>query len=109
MNARASLIGVAGQLARRVADQLKLRQDIFVAELRLEPLLAGIEAARAARKFTPIPRFPAVERDFSLVLADGMTFAQVAEAIRALAIPELRTSKPPTCSAAAKFRPENSR
>ena len=84
-------LGVAGQLARRIADQLKLRQDVFVAELRLEPLLAGIEAARAAAQFKPLPRFPAVERDFSLVLADGVTFAQVAETIRALAIPELQS------------------
>lgn len=83
-------LGVAGQLARRIADQLKLRQEIFVAELRLELLLAGIERASAALKFAPIPRFPAVERDFSLVLADGVTFAQVADAIRALGIPELR-------------------
>ena len=34
-------LGIAGQLARRIADQLKLRQDIFIAELRLEPLLDG--------------------------------------------------------------------
>jgi phenylalanyl-tRNA synthetase beta chain len=84
-------VGVAGQLARRVADQLKLRQEIFVAELRLEALLAGIESARVARKCEPIPRFPAVERDFSLVLSDGVAFAQVQETIRALGIPELRS------------------
>ncbi len=83
--------GTAGQVARRIADQLKLRQDIFVAELKLEPLLAGIEATQATQKFTPIPRFPAVERDFSLVLADGVKFAQVGDAIRALEIPELRS------------------
>jgi phenylalanyl-tRNA synthetase beta chain len=83
--------GIAGQLARRIADQLKLRQDIFVAELKLEPLLAGVEVAQATQKFAPIPRFPAVERDFSLVLAVGVTFAQVADAIRALEIPELRS------------------
>jgi phenylalanyl-tRNA synthetase beta chain len=82
-------IGLAGQLARRVADQLKLRQDVYVAEVLLEPLLVGIEAARAASRFAPIPRFPAVERDFSLVLDDKVTFAQVAETIRTLAIPEL--------------------
>jgi phenylalanyl-tRNA synthetase beta chain len=82
--------GLVGQLARRMADQLKLRQEIFVAELELEPLLAGIELAAEERKFTPIPRFGAVERDFSLVLADGVTFAQVIKAIHALAIPELR-------------------
>ncbi|HEY6467908.1 MAG TPA: phenylalanine--tRNA ligase subunit beta [Candidatus Acidoferrales bacterium] len=81
--------GVAGQLAKRVADQLKLRQDVFVAELKLEPLLHAIEAAHATLKYNPIPRFPAVERDFSLVLSDGVSFARVAQAIRSLTIPEV--------------------
>jgi phenylalanyl-tRNA synthetase beta chain len=83
-------LGVAGQLARRIAEPLKLRQEIFISELRLEPMLIGIEAVLVALRFNPLPRFPAVERDFSLVLADGVTFAQVAETIRALGIPELR-------------------
>jgi phenylalanyl-tRNA synthetase beta chain len=61
-----------------------------VAELSLEPLLAGVERASAALKFAPIPRFPAVERDFSLVLPDDVRFEQVADAIHALGISELR-------------------
>jgi phenylalanyl-tRNA synthetase beta chain len=87
-------IGIAGHLARKTADQLKLRQEIFLAELQLEPLLKSIEAVGASRKFEPLPRFPAVERDFSLVVADGVTFAQVADTIRALGIPELRSVAP---------------
>lgn len=83
--------GAAGQLTRRLADQLKLRQDIFVAELALQPLLEAIEAAHASVKFAPIPRFPAVERDFALVLSEGTSFAQVEGAIRSLGIPELRS------------------
>ncbi|HXX71658.1 MAG TPA: phenylalanine--tRNA ligase subunit beta [Candidatus Acidoferrum sp.] len=83
-------LGVAGMLARKVADQLKLRQEIFLAELKLEPLLESIEAAEASRRFEPLPRFPAVERDFSLVLPDGVSFTEVADTIRALAIPEVR-------------------
>jgi phenylalanyl-tRNA synthetase beta chain len=84
-------LGIAGQLARRVAERWKLRQDVFVAELRLEPLLLGIEVTRAAARFAPLPRFPAVERDFSLVLADGIAFAQVDGTIRSLQIPELQS------------------
>jgi phenylalanyl-tRNA synthetase beta chain len=84
-------IGVAGQLARRVADSLKLRQDVFLAEISLEALLRGIETARAAVRFKALPRFPAVERDFSLVLSDGVAFAQVERALHALAIPELQS------------------
>jgi phenylalanyl-tRNA synthetase beta chain len=98
-------LGVAGQLARRVADRLKLRQEIFVAELRWQPLLEGIESARAARKFAPIPRFPAVERDFSLLLSDGVTFAQVADTIRALAISELRSIEPADLFRGGKMPP----
>ena len=81
--------GVAGQLARRVADQLKFRQNVFLAELRLEPFYAAILAAKDYRRYEPPPRFPAVERDFSLLLADGITFAQISESIRSLNIPEI--------------------
>jgi phenylalanyl-tRNA synthetase beta chain len=87
-------LGVAGQLSRRIAEQLKLRQDVYVAELELEPLLTAIESARAALRFIPWPRYPAVERDFSLVLADGVTFAQVEQTIRALGIAEIQSIHP---------------
>lgn len=83
-------IGVAGHIARKISERFKLRQDVFVAELLLDPLLEGYAAARAAVRFTPIPKFPAVERDFSLLLNDGTSFAQAAEAVRALGITEVR-------------------
>jgi len=83
-------LGVAGHLARKIADRFKLRQDVFVGELLLDPLLAGHGAARARVRYSPIPRFPAVERDFSLLLPEGATFAQITEAIRALGIAEVR-------------------
>jgi len=87
-------LGIAGQLVRRIAEQLKLRQDVYLAELKLDPMLLGIESARPALRFVPWPRYPAVERDFSLVLADGVTFAQVEQTIRALEIAELQTIEP---------------
>lgn len=81
--------GIAGQLARRIADRLKLRQEIFLAEVELDPLYSAMETAKAARRYEPLPRFPAVERDFSLLLADGITFVQISESIRSLNIPEI--------------------
>ena len=82
-------LGVAGQLARRVAEKFKLRQEVFLAEIELEPLYAAIRAAKEARRYEPLPRFPAVERDFSLLLADGIPFSEVAGAIRTLNIAEI--------------------
>jgi phenylalanyl-tRNA synthetase beta chain len=82
-------IGEAGHLVRRVAERLKLRQEVFLAELRLDPVYAAIRALKDSRRYEPLPRFPAVERDFSLLLADGTHFSDVSKAIRSLHIGEI--------------------
>jgi phenylalanyl-tRNA synthetase beta chain len=82
-------LGDAGQLARRIADRLKLRQDVFLAELRLEPVFGAIRDLKDSRRYEPLPRFPAVERDFSLLLADGTHFSDVNQTIRSLGIAEI--------------------
>jgi phenylalanyl-tRNA synthetase beta chain len=83
-----SSLGVAGQLARRLADKLKLRQDVFLAELQLDPVYAAMHAAKEARRYESLPRFPSVERDFSLLLPDGIKFSDVAKTIQTLGIAE---------------------
>jgi|HubBroStandDraft_6_1064221.scaffolds.fasta_scaffold11435_4 phenylalanyl-tRNA synthetase beta chain len=95
-------LGVAGQLARRVAEKFKLRQDIFLAEIQLDPLYAQIRAAKEARRYEPVPRFPAVERDFSLLLTDGTPFSGVVKTIRSLNISEITS-----IDAADLFRGKN--
>jgi phenylalanyl-tRNA synthetase beta chain len=95
-------IGAAGQLARRVAEELKFRQDVFLAELTLDPIYAAFRTAKDSRRYEPLPRFPAVERDFSLLLADGTHFADVSNAIRALHISEISSIE-----AADLFRGKN--
>jgi phenylalanyl-tRNA synthetase beta chain len=81
--------GIAGELSRRVAERFKLRQAVFLAEMKLAPFYAACETAHTTRRYQPISRFPAVERDFSLVLRDGTAFAAVCEAVASLAIPEI--------------------
>src|SRR5712664_1602392 len=97
-----SSLGVAGQLARRVAEKLKLRQDVFLAELELDPVYAAMHAAKEARRYEPLTRFPAVERDFSLLLADGTKFADVTKIIQSLGIAEITSVE-----AADLFRGKN--
>jgi len=82
-------LGFAGQLARRVAEKLKLRQEVFLAELELDPLYSAMRAEKEARRYEPLPRFPAVERDFSLFLADGTQFSEVAKTIQSLGFGEI--------------------
>jgi phenylalanyl-tRNA synthetase beta chain len=83
-------IGVAGQLSKRVAEKFKLRQDVFLAELDLDPFYACYFQLKNDRRYSPLPRYPAVERDFSLLFKDqGVTFRHVAGAIHHLHFPEV--------------------
>jgi len=95
-------LGVAGLLAKRVADKLKFRQDVFIAEIALGPLYCMYYGVKNSRRYEALPRFPAVERDFSLFLADGVPFIEVKKAIEALGIPEIASIE-----AADLFRGKN--
>jgi len=82
-------IGIVGQLGRRVAEKFKLRQETYLAELHLEPLYGAMEQSKKVPRYVPLPRFPVVERDFSLLLVDGTSFSDVDRAIRELNIGEI--------------------
>jgi phenylalanyl-tRNA synthetase beta chain len=95
-------IGAAGQLAKPVADKLKFRQDVFLAEIALGPLYCMYYGVKNNRRYEPLPRFPGVERDFSLFLADGVAFADVTRTINSLYIAEISSLE-----AADLFRGKN--
>jgi phenylalanyl-tRNA synthetase beta chain len=82
-------IGAAGQLTRRTAEKLKLRQEVFLAELLLDPVYIAMREAKEHRRYEPLPRFPAVERDFSLLFTDGTQFSDVSRTIRGLKVAEI--------------------
>jgi phenylalanyl-tRNA synthetase beta chain len=82
-------VGTAGQLAKRVAERLKLRQDIYIAEISLDPVYAMYYEAKNARRYEALPRFPGVERDFSVLISDGTHFSDVTRAIESLGIAEI--------------------
>ena len=82
-------LGAAGQLSKKVADKLKLRQAVFLAEISLGPVYCAYYGLKNKRRYVPLPRFPAVERDFSLLLADGTHFSDVQKTIQSLNISEI--------------------
>jgi phenylalanyl-tRNA synthetase beta chain len=80
-------VGHAGRLSEDLAARYKFRQPVYVAEVSLTALLATGE--RPAR-YTPLPRFPGVARDVSLVAGRGVTFGEMRRAVLALGIEECR-------------------
>jgi len=84
-------LALFGQLSADVVRHYKLRQPVWVAEVDLERLLSF-----SLRKFAfkPFSRFPAVERDFSLVVPESVTYGHIEEAIRRLALEEIQRLYP---------------
>jgi phenylalanyl-tRNA synthetase beta chain len=80
-----------GQLHPDVAAARKLRQDVFVGEIFLDKLYQ--HDLRQVR-YEALPRFPAVERDFSFVFDDSVVFETIRQSIAGLGIAELRTFRP---------------
>jgi len=94
-SARAVLDGATvaqfGQIHPDVAAARKLRQDVFVAEIYLDRLYQ--HDLRQVR-YEALPRFPAVERDFSFVFDDGVEFEKIHQSVTGLGIAELRSFVP---------------
>jgi phenylalanyl-tRNA synthetase beta chain len=94
-SARAVLDGATvaqfGQIHPDVATARKLRQDVFVAEIYLDRLYQ--HDLRQVR-YEALPRFPAVERDFSFVFDDGVEFEKLHQSVSTLGIAELRSFVP---------------
>jgi phenylalanyl-tRNA synthetase beta chain len=79
-------VAIFGQIHPEVAAARKLKQDVFVAEIFVEELYA-LKLRQPA--YTPVSKYPAVERDFSFVLPDGVEFESIREKLAGLAIAEL--------------------
>jgi phenylalanyl-tRNA synthetase beta chain len=71
-------VGYVGRIHPDQAAAWELREETVVAELDLEPLLAP----RPAVRVRPLPRFPGVTRDLSVVVPAGLAARTLEEAIR---------------------------
>ncbi len=76
-----------GQLHPDLSAARKFRQDVYIAEVLLDRLYRhGLREPR----YRSISKFPAVERDFSFVFDDSVTFERIKRAIEELGITELQ-------------------
>ena len=76
-----------GQLHPELAAARKLRQDVYLAQVMLDRLYRhGLREPRYQR----ISKFPAVERDFSFVFDDAVTFDSIRSAVMELGLSELQ-------------------
>jgi phenylalanyl-tRNA synthetase beta chain len=81
-------LGYAGALHPDVRARLELKDEAVVLELDLERLL---EAKPALRRFHLLDRFPAVERDLSILCDEATPAAEIDDAVRRAAGERLRS------------------
>ncbi|MFH1687169.1 MAG: phenylalanine--tRNA ligase subunit beta [bacterium] len=72
-------VGTIGQLKPKVLGRFDIKQPVFAAELRLEPLLAAVIEHKTYR---PVPIYPAAPRDLAIVIKEDVRAAEVVDCIR---------------------------
>jgi phenylalanyl-tRNA synthetase beta chain len=85
------VVGWFGQLAAKQVQQRKLKQAVYVGELDLTKICT---LALRQAKSQELSRFPAVERDFSFLFADSVSWQRIADAIGRLGIGEMSAPTP---------------
>jgi phenylalanyl-tRNA synthetase beta chain len=78
--------GWLGELDRSVTDQLDLRDAVTACEVDVQPLIAALERSP---QFTPLPQYPAIERDLNFVLDESVTWERLAATVTSAAGPLL--------------------
>ncbi|MDD4891936.1 MAG: phenylalanine--tRNA ligase subunit beta [Phycisphaerae bacterium] len=82
------VVGLVGRVADAVRAQFELHQEVTVAEVDVEPLLA---LASRQHEYCPLARFPAIDRDLSILVDEPVTWQQVQQTIREAAPAELES------------------
>jgi phenylalanyl-tRNA synthetase beta chain len=75
------VVGYLGRINDDLAAGYKFRQPVFVAEVDLQSLLAQDTAAVF---YQPLPKFPTVQRDVSLLVKRELSFSRVLQTVESL-------------------------
>jgi phenylalanyl-tRNA synthetase beta chain len=90
MRADGTDVGSMGRLAEQVAVSYKFRQPVYVLELDLDALLSG---PAKAIQYSPLPRYPSVTRDISLLVNRNVGLDEIFAAVNNLHVADCRSVK----------------
>jgi phenylalanyl-tRNA synthetase beta chain len=85
-----TVIGTIGRLAESVAASYKFRQPIYVLELDLSTLLSG---PAKLIQYSPLPRYPSVTRDISLLVDRKVALDEIFAAVNDQQVGDCRSVK----------------
>jgi len=83
-------IGTIGRLAENVAASYKFRQPVYLLELDLGALLSG---PAKLIQYSPLPRYPSVTRDISLLVDRNVLLEEIFNVVTAQNVVDCRSVK----------------
>ncbi|HET9714447.1 MAG TPA: phenylalanine--tRNA ligase subunit beta [Pyrinomonadaceae bacterium] len=83
-------IGSMGRLAENIAASYKFRQPVYVLDLDLSALLSG---PTKVIQYSPLPRYPSVVRDLSLLVNRNVAVEEIFNAVRDQNVADCRSVK----------------
>lgn len=86
-------LGHYGLLHPAIAKKLKVKTDLFVAELDWTILTKMCRAASQARTFKPWIEFPPIERDFAILVDEKVTADQILSVLQKAGKPLVKSAR----------------
>jgi phenylalanyl-tRNA synthetase beta chain len=90
MLADGTAIGSIGRLSETIAASYKFRQPVYLAELDLTALL---DSEQRTVQYKPLPRYPSVVRDVTMLVGRDLSFAELLEAIESERVADYSRAK----------------
>lgn len=72
-------VGMIGEVAERIQSAFGVDRRVFVVLIELEALFGDM---RLTHRYVPIPEFPSIVRDLSVVVDEKVAFADIADAAK---------------------------
>ena len=73
------IIGILGRLHDQLQNIFELDEDVYIAELNVSPLY---NSRNTIKKYQPIPKFPGIERDLALIIAEDVEAEKLVKKIQ---------------------------
>ncbi len=73
-------VGVFGRIKTQAVRNFGIKQDVYIFDLCLNEIL---QAGRVTKSFRSLPRFPAVNRDLSVVVKENVAAGEILDTIQA--------------------------
>ncbi len=79
-------IGIVGVISNDIAKRFDLKKQVAVAEINFDKILS---LPITPPRFVPLPKFPAIRRDFSILVDQHITWKMIEDAVKSLKLSEM--------------------